>query len=417
MEACISGIYYIKSNDEYNFEQAVEIICCEESIGIESISFSDSLRIYAGVSTASSKIIHCYKADYEIINQININEGIVKINFPIENIIQTNSIINAFFTTLMGDLFGIDVIESIKLLDIELCEDFIRYFPGPKFGIERIKQYLKIDTPLVGVIVKPNLGLTPSELGGLVYNLCIQGADFIKDDELMMSTKYCPLQERVKYVRDAIERAKVITKKDVLYAINISADAEKTYENAFQAAKNGANCLMLNVFTTGFDILHKISADRDIPIPIHTHRCMHDIFTYRENYGVSPLVFAKLVRLCGADFYHIGIFVNKSTEKINEMLNTFNYLTSNNFYGVKETLPIVSRSSLLSIKETMKVLPKCDVLFLLCGAYYRSENKENIIRVIKSDIQKFNDVSLKVDPYYEKCIQELESMYYDAKKG
>jgi ribulose-bisphosphate carboxylase large chain len=37
--------------------------------------------------------------------------------------------------------------------------------------------------PLIGTIIKPNVGLSAEETGELVGKLCAAGVDFIKDDE------------------------------------------------------------------------------------------------------------------------------------------------------------------------------------------------------------------------------------------
>lgn len=383
----VKGIYYVECNNEYSFEEALEIICCEESIGIESITFSDRLRIYPGITDLSKEIISKYKATYEIKERLSENEGIVEIVFPVDNILQKGSIINSIFSTLMGDLFGIDVIENIRLLDIKFPEEVLAIFPGPKYGLEGIQSLLGKPAPYVGVISKPNLGLNPKELGEMVYKLCIQGAEFIKDDELMMNPETCLFSERTKYVKDAIERAKAITKRNTLYAINISGDGRNTLDNAYTAVINGANCLMVNVLTTGFDVLAEIAACKEINVPIHTHRCMHDIFTSNSKFGVSPKVLGMLVRLCGADFYHIGIFAGKTKKKIDEMLQVYNVLT-NNEINMASTIPIVSRSSILSIGMTRTYIPKLDILFLMCGSYYRSKYKNMVIGGFKDEIQE-----------------------------
>ena len=51
--------------------------------------------------------------------------------------------------------------------------------------------------PLIGSIIKPNVGLSAAETADLVRRLCETGLDFIKDDEISADPDYAPLAQRI----------------------------------------------------------------------------------------------------------------------------------------------------------------------------------------------------------------------------
>jgi len=63
----ITGRYRIKINPDYKFKEAIEIIATEESVGIESIAFTDKMRIYSGITDLSLVKKIRFGATYRII--------------------------------------------------------------------------------------------------------------------------------------------------------------------------------------------------------------------------------------------------------------------------------------------------------------------------------------------------------------
>ncbi|TIN59419.1 MAG: ribulose 1,5-bisphosphate carboxylase, partial [Mesorhizobium sp.] len=81
--------------------------------------------------------------------------------------------------------------------------------------------------PLIGSVIKPNIGLVPEQTAEVVRGLAESGVDFVKDDELMSNPPYCPIEQRVTRVMDVINRHADKTGKKVMYAFNISGDADE----------------------------------------------------------------------------------------------------------------------------------------------------------------------------------------------
>jgi len=86
--------------------------------------------------------------------------------------------------TLAGNLYDLGETTGVRLLKIELTTDFRDRFWRPLQGVAGTRRLTAVhDRPLMGTIIKPNVGLSPAETAALVGQLCESGVDFIKDDE------------------------------------------------------------------------------------------------------------------------------------------------------------------------------------------------------------------------------------------
>jgi len=168
--------------------------------------------------------------------------------------------------------------------DVERCRlvsvEWPSGFSGPAFGAA--------DGTAVGAILKPALGLSPSEAARVAARLVAEtGAVLVKDDELQRSSP-----ERVRAVNDAIP-------DDVRYAANVTG----TDVEAIVAA--GARALMVNAFLAG---LGSIAGLREYGLPIFVHRVGSAFLRRGERVSVNARVLAELTRLLGADYVQVGSF-------------------------------------------------------------------------------------------------------------
>jgi 3-oxoisoapionate-4-phosphate transcarboxylase/hydrolase len=164
--------------------------------------------------------------------------------------------------------------------------------PGPAF-----------DAPadlLVGAIVKPSLGLSPTEVAHTAVALAAGGVDLVKDDELLGDLPSCPLEERVRAVVAAIPSR-------VRYAANISGPADSLLRRAERAVELGAGALMVNAFAQGLDSVRALRTE-ELGVSIFAHRVGAALWARGSRFGVSPAVVAELTRLCGADYVQVGSF-------------------------------------------------------------------------------------------------------------
>jgi ribulose-bisphosphate carboxylase large chain len=173
-----------------------------------------------------------------------------------------------------------------RLVAVGWPEEFL---PGPAFDAP--------DRVLVGAIVKPSLGLTPTQVADVAARLAAGGADLVKDDELLGDPDWCPLEERVRAVAAV----------GVRYAANVTGPVDSLLARAERAVGLGAGALMVNAFAQGLDSLRALRA-ADLGVPIFAHRVGAALWARQPAFGVTPSVVAELTRLCGADYVQVGSF-------------------------------------------------------------------------------------------------------------
>lgn len=214
-------------------------------------------------------------------------DGLVTLEFPFEN---WGADVTMLVSGLVaGEWADLSAFERCRLVALELPDGA---FPGPAFPAE--------PGVSVGAIVKPSLGLSPEEVAKAAVIFARGGAALVKDDELLGNPDWCPLDERVRAVADAIPDG-------TRYAANVTGPADSLLQRAERAVELGATALMLNVFAQGLDSL-RVLREADLGVPLFAHRVGASLLMRDRRIGVAPAVLAKLTRLCGADFVQAGSF-------------------------------------------------------------------------------------------------------------
>jgi ribulose-bisphosphate carboxylase large chain len=235
--------------------------------------------------------------------------GFIELAFEAENYDPYLGGVNCLLSDIAGNIFDMKILDNVKLLNLDFPDYWLDAYKGPKFGVEGTKKVAGIaneNRPVVGSITKPNIGLDAKTYGKLAYETALGGIDFIKDDEAIVSPKYCPLEDRVTETMAGIDRAKQQTGKSVLYAVNITTRQDKLLELADKAISAGANHLMVCGPYIGFGGLQALAEDPSVKVPIHCHRVGHAAFTRNAKHGIDVSLWSKLMRMCGADQLHIG---------------------------------------------------------------------------------------------------------------
>lgn len=103
--------------------------------------------------------------------------------------------IPALLVTVFGKL---SMDGRIKLIDLEFSEGFLSAFPGPKFGIQGVRDLLGVhDRPLLMSIFKSVIGHDLPALKEQFYLQAAGGVDLIKDDEILFENPLTPIEKRV----------------------------------------------------------------------------------------------------------------------------------------------------------------------------------------------------------------------------
>lgn len=251
--------------------------------------------------------------------------------------------IPGFLAITAGNLFGLGSLSRCRWVDLDLPESFVAAHPGPSVGIEGLRQLrgtTESGRPHCGTIIKPKVGLRPKQTAEVAKESALGGLDLIKDDETLTDQAFCPLDERARRVLDALDEAAEKTgEPKTLYAVNITAPASQIVSRWERVAAYGANCVMVDVLTSGFDAIRELRL-AGCDLPIHVHRAMHGAFTRSPDYGIDMRVLCRLTRLVGGDQFHIGSASGKMEhpERMDALLDA----CRDDWHGLKPMLPVSS---------------------------------------------------------------------------
>jgi ribulose-bisphosphate carboxylase large chain len=164
--------------------------------------------------------------------------------------------------------------------------------------------------PLFGSIIKPNIGLDPSQSAAVAGILAEAGFSFIKDDEITVNPSLCPLEERVGAITRVLNEYEGRTGRRVLYAANVTSDFSVLGKAAETVLRAGARSLMIDPFCTGLSAVDYLR--RNFDAPIYAHRVGYGLYCLSPDLHIEFSVFTGLFRMLGTDFSHVGGIWGKS---------------------------------------------------------------------------------------------------------
>lgn len=269
-----------------------------------AVATEQSTGTWTGISTLNDEIFERYHG-----RVTDIDGNVATIAYPAEDFSLDIGGVPQVLSVIAGNLFGLEGLKGVRLEDVEFPRSMLSEFKGPKYGIPGLRSALKRPKkPLVGTIVKPKIGLPPQGMADYIYEAGMGGLTNGKDDETLSNQRFCPLENRVVAIAEAIDRVRSQTGNEMMHAINVSTRGDQILEVADRAQELGATELMVDVITCGFAAVQVLAEDPSIKLPIHVHRTMHGAITRNKDLGVSMQVFSKLVRMCGGDALHVGTF-------------------------------------------------------------------------------------------------------------
>ncbi|TWT06336.1 2,3-diketo-5-methylthiopentyl-1-phosphate enolase [Planococcus sp. CPCC 101016] len=207
----------------------------------------------------------------------------------------------AILTTVFGKL-SLD--GEVKLLDLDFSHDLLSHFPGPRFGIEEIRNTLGVTgRPLLMSIFKGVIGRDLDFLADQLREQALGGVDLVKDDEILFDNPLTPFEKRITTGKEVLQNVYEETGHRTLYAVNLSGRTSELRGKARRARELGADALLFNVHAYGMDVLQELAEDDEIALPLMAHPAFSGAFTSSAFYGLAtPLALGKLIRYAGADF-------------------------------------------------------------------------------------------------------------------
>ena len=255
-----------------------------------------------------------------------VKRGIIKIAFPIVNTNWKEDGITQLLVQVMGGQLDIDNITYCRLLHLDLPEQVVSYFKGPKYGISGIRNFLGIyDKPILGGIVKPKTGITPEILLAMVKEMVEGGVNFIKEDEILSNPDFCPISVRVPMIMDYIRESG----KKVIYAVCINSDFPYVIDRVKQVHALGGNAVHVN-FWNGLGVYRAIR-ELDLPIFVHFQKSGDKILTdINHRFSIDFKVICMLAGISGVDFIHAGMWGGYSSTDADELSQTLDILHQHN---------------------------------------------------------------------------------------
>ena len=285
------------------------------------------------------------KGELSRLDHVGPGRALATIAYPLINMPVDPYFVPSFWLFMTGGpLFERMFVDSVRLMDFALPEELLAQLPGPKFGIKGCREILGLgaDDLVIATIVKPCAGLSAREAADKCREAARGGIDFIKDDEKMNNPDYCPLEEKVRLVAQALREVEQETGHKVIYCPHISTRPDVIADAARRAVDNGASGLMLNCFATGFAAIQILAERQDLPVPIYVHTGGRSAWARFPNFGVDLKVVARMVRMLGGDFMRAhmidGYLIADTRERSVELVELFREPMG----GLRDMVPALS---------------------------------------------------------------------------
>ena len=216
---------------------------------------------------------------------------------------------------IAGNIFGMKALKNLRLIDASLPREYLGGFRGPHFGMEGIREMMKVEgRPLTGAVPKPKVGFSAREHAQAGFETWMGGFDFVKDDENLTSMAFNRFGDRVFEMTRMRDKAEQETGEVKSAFLNITADMATMQERARLLADHGWNYAMIDVVVAGTSAVATMrDYCSDLGLAIHAHRAMHAAFTRNRKHGISMQFLAKIMRLIGVSQIHTGTAVGKLT--------------------------------------------------------------------------------------------------------
>ncbi len=295
----------------------------------------------------------------------------IRVSFPLANIGHN---LPALWATLVGNLFDLGETTGVRLEHLRIPPVFRARFERPRHGVQGTRALAGVaQGPLVGTIIKPNVGMDAQETAALVSQLCAAGVDFIKDDECCGDPEHAPIGDRIRAVMAAVRRHQDATGKAVMMAFHISDEHDAMLRHADLVKREGGHCLMVSLNWTGPSAVQSLRRHTDLVI--HGHRNGFGMFARHPALGIDFQPYSMLWRLSGVDHMHVhglnGKFAQDDDEVIASARDCLTPLADPMDAG-DVVMPAFSSGQWAgTLPTTLDVVPSGDLMFM-CGRHLGS---------------------------------------------
>ncbi|WP_321960797.1 ribulose-bisphosphate carboxylase large subunit family protein [Paraburkholderia sp. J7] len=288
----------------------------------------------------------------------------VTLSFPIANI---GANLPTLAATVAGNLYDLGETTGMRLLSLRLPANYRARFELPRHGVRGTRELTGVTRgPVIGTIIKPNVGMDAMETATLVRGLCEAGVDFIKDDEVCANPAHAPIEARIRAVMNEVRRYRERTGRNVMIAFNITDELDAMRRHADLVEHEGGACVMASINWCGFSAIQALR--RATPLVLHAHRNGYGMMSRDPALGMSFQAYQTLWRLAGVDHMHVhglgGKFAQCDAEVIESARDCATPLTRAFEDAV---MPAFSSGQWAgTARATGEAVPNADLLFM-CG--------------------------------------------------
>lgn len=242
----------------------------------------------------------------------------VTVSFPLANI-GTN--LPALASTVAGNLYDLGETTGVRLESLTIPAGWRTRFERPAQGVAGTRRLAGVpEGPLMGTIIKPNVGLSSDDTAALVGRLADAGVDFVKDDEVCANPRHAPLVERVSAVMAEVRRAEDRRGRPVMVAFNITDEHDAMLRHAEHVVREGGRSVMVNLNWCGFSSVQALR--RRTGLAIHGHRNGFGMFSRHPALGMGFQPYQLMWRLAGVDHMHVHGLQGKFAQADDEVVDS-----------------------------------------------------------------------------------------------
>lgn len=295
-----------------------------------------------------------------------VNAGRVTVAYPTVN---TGGDLTTLLTIIAGNLFELANLTACRVESMVLPADFQANHKGPEFGLDGTWKSVNLEQgagPLIGTIVKPNIGLRSDGFRKVVRDLLDAGIDFIKDDELNADPAHLTFDERVRIVGEEVDRAADRLGRRIPYAFNVAGPISELERKHALVRETGGLCVMLPVFHQGVSSLEYLRSLGGLQL--HAHRAGYTSISRHPALGMDFTVWQQIVQLAGADHIHVSGIRSKFAESDEQVAKNITAIQAGMSEMVNVSAPVLSSGqTVFAAAPTFEHIASTDVMVLAGG--------------------------------------------------
>ncbi len=289
------ALFFVQPAPGFDMRRAAGAVAAESSVGTWTSVSGLSLSHVAKIAAT------CFE----------IKGNWVKVAYPLNNFESGN--MAQVYSAIAGNILGMKTVSNIRLQDISFPQKLLKSFPGPQFGIQKLRKIFGIKKrPFLACVPKPKIGMTTQEHAKIGFEVWTGGIDLLKDDENLTSQPFNKFENRVKACMKEASHAERITGERKAGLFNVTAPGKELYRRAKIVADAGNPYVMVDLLTAGWSAVQGLRETcQDLGLALYAHRAFHSAFTRNPRHGVSMLSIAKSARVVGVDNIHVGTGIGK----------------------------------------------------------------------------------------------------------